>query len=349
MQRPVLSFDPDAAAPADGGLFGLPFGPEEAHVVLIPVPFEATTSYRPGTARGPAAVLEASKQVDLFDGELGRIYRAGIALLDLPREVERWNAEARAAALPVIEAGGAGDDPDLLAAAAEVDALSAKVNAWVHTQADIWLTRGKLVGVLGGDHSVPLGAIAAVAERHPGLGILHLDAHADLRVAYEGFRYSHASIMYNVCREVPGVARIVQVGIRDFGEREARFIGESDGRIMTFFDGDLQRRKLEGEAFGKLAREIVAALPQAVYLSLDIDGLDPALCPHTGTPVPGGLSFPEACHLVRLVAESGRRIVGFDLCEVAPGPDPDDEWDANVGARLLYKTIGWALRSQGAL
>lgn len=345
---PERNFDPDAAAPADGGIFGLPHAPDEAQVVLIPVPFEATTSYRAGTAGGPAALLEASKQVDLFDGELGRIYRGGIAMLDLPAEVLRWNAEARVHAEPVIEAGGAGDDPDLQAEVAHVNALSSRVNAWVHTQADIWLERGKVVGVIGGDHSVPLGNIAAHAERHPGMGVLHLDAHADLRVAYEGFTYSHASIMYNVCRELPGVARVVQVGVRDFGEREARFIGESDGRVLTFFDADLQRRKLEGEPFATLAREIVAQLPQAVYLSWDIDGLDPGLCPHTGTPVPGGLSFAEAGYLLRALVSSGRRIVGFDLCEVAPGPEGDD-WDANVAARLLYKMIGWTLRSQGRL
>jgi agmatinase len=344
-----MTFDPDAAAGAESGLFGLPFTPDAAHVVVLPVPFEATTSYRAGTARGPEVILEASRQVDLFHGELGRIYAPGIAMLPIPEAIRRLDAEARAAALPVIEAGGEVDhDPDLLAKRAHVNALSARVNAWVHTETELWLARGRFVAVLGGDHSVPLGAIAAHADRYPGLGVLHLDAHADLRVAYEGFTYSHASIMYNVCAEVPGVSRIVQVGVRDFGEREARFIGESDGRVRTFFDGDLQRRLCCGATWDALCREIVEHLPPQVYLSWDIDGLDPVLCPNTGTPVPGGLSFAQAMHLLRTLVASGRTIVGLDLVEVAPGPDAD-EWDANVGARLLYAMIGFALRSQGRL
>jgi agmatinase len=345
-----MAFDPDAAAGADSGLFGLPFQPDEAHVVVVPVPFEATTSYRAGTARGPEAILEASRQVDLFHGELGRIYAPGIAMLPIPEAILRLDAEARAAALPVIEAGGVDDaaSPDLRAALERVNTLSTQLNGWVHAETERWLARDKFVAVLGGDHSVPLGAIAAHAERFPGMGVLHLDAHADLRVAYEGFTYSHASIMYNVCAEVPGVSRIVQVGVRDFGEREARFVGESDGRVLTHFDGDLQRRLLCGTPWDTLCREIVAHLPEQVYLSWDIDGLDPVLCPNTGTPVPGGLSFAQAVHLLRTLVASGRRIVGLDLVEVAPGPD-GDEWDANVGARLLYTMIGFALRSRGRL
>ena len=345
------SFDPDAAAGAESGLYGLPFDPEAAHVVVLPVPFEATTSFRPGTAQGPEAMLAASRQVDLFDGELGRIYAPGIALLEGSEDVVRWNAEARALAEPIIEAGGAGDDPALQSALSQVNTLSAQVNAWVRAQAEYWLSRDKLVVVLGGDHSVPLGSIAAHAARYPELGVLHLDAHADLRVAYEGFTYSHASIMHNVCQEISGVTRLVQVGVRDFGEREGRFIEDSGGRVLTFFDAALQRRKLMGETWHHLCHEIVAPLPEHVYLSWDIDGLDPTLCPNTGTPVPGGLSYAEACHLLRVVVESGRRIVGLDLVEVAPAArgESNEGWDANVGARLLYKMIGWALRSSGRI
>ena len=111
---------------------------------------------------------------------------------------------------------------------------------------------------------------------------------------------------------------------------------------------DLRRGLFDGESWGRLAGRIAADLPQEVYVSFDIDGLDPSLCPHTGTPVVGGLSFPEAVALLRTVAESGRRIVGFDLNEVAPDPTGRSEWDGNVGARLLYKEIGFALMSQPA-
>lgn len=339
------SFDPSAAASHDG-IYGLPCTPEQSRVVLIPVPWEATVSYGAGTAEGPAAILKASRQVDLLDRETGRPYEAGIAMLPIPEQVRAWSDEARRVGLPVIEAGGTGNDPDLRRAAAAVDALGDQMNAWVHGQARRWLAAGKIVGVLGGDHSVPFGAIRAVAEARPGVGILHFDAHADLRAAYEGFRWSHASIMYNVFREVPGVARIVQVGIRDYCDEEDSLIREHPDRLRTYFDPDLRRQLLDGEPWSQLAGRIVADLPQEVYVSFDIDGLDPALCPHTGTPVVGGLSFAEAVSLLRTLAESGRRIVGFDLSEVAPDPEGRSEWDGNVGARVLYKEIGFALLSQ---
>jgi len=338
------TFDPGAPA-LGGGIYGLPHTADEARVVLVPVPWEPTTSYARGTARGPAAILHASRQVDLFDLQTGRPYEAGIALLEVDPDIVAWNAEACAAAEPVIAAGGdLGDDPALASALARVNELSGRLNDRVAAIVKAHLDRGKIVGVLGGDHASPFGSIAAHAERFPGLGVLHLDAHADLRDAYEGFRFSHASIMHNVATRLPGVARIVQIGIRDLSEAEHVLIQTSGGRIRALFDSDRARRELEGEPFAKIARAAIEQLPQQVYLSFDIDGLDPALCPHTGTPVPGGLSFLQVAALLAYVQESGRTIVGFDLCEVAPGPD-GDEWDGNVGARLLYKMIGFALRS----
>ncbi len=349
MLRSMLErdFDPNAASLKDSGIYGLPFTPEQAHVVLIPVPWDATTSYRPGTARGPQAILGASRQVDLCDVETGLPYKAGIALVDESSEVRAWNAEARARAEPVIDAGGIIEgSKDLAAAVARVDALGASLNDWVEAQAEAWLERGKLVGVVGGDHSTPFGLIRAVARRHPGLGILHVDAHADLRVAYEGFTWSHASIMHNVLEHVPEVARLVQVGIRDLCEAELDSIAASQGRVATYFDDELATRRFLGESWVNQCETIVEHLPDEVYVSFDIDGLDPSQCPHTGTPVPGGLTFAQATFLIGAVVRSGRRIVGFDLNEVAPG-DHGDEWDANVGARLLYKLIGRSLESNG--
>ncbi len=340
-----MSFDPSAAAPPDSGVFGLPHTPDEAHVVLIPVPFEATTSYGGGTSEGPKAILEASRQVDLFDVETGRPYERGIAMLPAPAEWHEWNTRAKERAVPIIEAGGVGADRHLMSAAHEVNQLCEKMNEAVHRTTKHWLDRGRRVGVVGGDHSVPFGSIQAHAERYPGLGVLHLDAHADLRHAYEGFTWSHASIMYNVVKRIPGVKTLVQVAIRDMSEDEHRLIQESNGRIRAFFDADLQRNRFDGMPWNRQVDAIVETLPQHVYLSFDIDGLDPVLCPHTGTPVPGGLSFPEANALIAGVVRSGRTIVGFDLTEVAPSPE-GGEWDGNVGARLLYKMIGWMLKSE---
>jgi agmatinase len=338
------NFDPDAPAPAESGVYGLPFRVEDSYVVILPVPFEATTSYGGGTSGGPEAVLEASKQVDLFDFDTGKPYARGIAMLDSPKHVVEWNERAKELAQRVIEVGGDIEgNPDLVAALDEVNRIGDQVNDWVYNQTAALLTSGKFVATLGGDHAIPFGAIKAHAEKYPGMGILHLDAHADLRDAYEGFTWSHASIFHNVMTKIGDVSKLVQFGVRDLGSAERRFIEESGGRVRTFFDSEVAQRKDEGVSFARIADEIVSELPQEVYLSWDIDGLDPTLCPGTGTPVPGGLSWNEAISVLRAIVRSGRTIVGLDLCEVSPG---ESEWDANVGARLLYKMIGFALLSQ---
>lgn len=331
------------------GVYGLPHSADEASVILVPVPWEPTTSYRRGTAKGPRAILQGSKQVDLFDAETGRPYEAGIFMLEPDADIGAWNEQACQAAQPIIDRGGFIDDhPELSSHLQWVNTLSEALNQRVETLANTWLSQGKLVGIVGGDHSVPFGSIKAHAERFPGLGILHIDAHADLRLAFEGFSDSHASIFRNVAERLPSVAKIVQVALRDFSEEEHAYIQDSQGRISALYDSDLSARLFEGESFAAIASGLIEKLPELVYLSVDIDGLDPSLCPNTGTPVPGGLSFQQAVHLMRAIVKSGRRIVGFDLCEVAPGPDENDEWDGNVGARLLYKMIGYALMSRRA-
>ncbi|MCK6479356.1 MAG: agmatinase family protein [Planctomycetes bacterium] len=340
------AFDPEDAAPEGSGVFGLPHSPEEAAVVLLPVPWDLTTSYRPGTVDGPRAILAASRQVDLFDGETGNPWEGGIAMLPEDPRLRRWNRAGRPLAERVIRAGGVrAGGKGVRAAADRVNGLGEECNRLVHDAAREWLDRGKVVGLVGGDHSTPFGSIRAHAEVHGEFGILHFDAHADLRRSYEGFTWSHASIMHNVVTRIPQVTRLVQVGIRDYSEDEFAQIRDSGGRIRTHFAANLRAALWGGKPWRALAEEIVAGLPDRVYVSFDIDGLEPHLCPHTGTPVPGGLEFAEANFVLRVLAESGRRIIGFDLNEVAPGPK-GDEWDGNVGARLLYKMIGWTLRSR---
>lgn len=335
--------DPDAAPPADAGLFGLPTTPDEARLVIVPVPWDATTSYRPGTCHGPAAIRTASHQLDLYDVDLGEPWRAGIAMLDIPDDIIELNRTVRADAEKIIDVGGRiGDDKALQAALDRVNDAGALLNRHVYEQVDRQMRAGKLVGVLGGDHSVPFGAIARMAETYEEFGVLHVDAHSDLRPAYEGFEWSHASIMFNVIRKVPQVQRLVQVGIRDFAKVEVDVVKNAHGRIVVHHDATLAERQFAGENWKIICDAIVSELPQRVYVSFDIDGLDPKLCPSTGTPVPGGLSFQQAAYLIKRVVQLGKTIIGFDLNEVVPNAD---EWDANVGARMLYKLCGWTLAS----
>ncbi|MCA9003172.1 MAG: agmatinase family protein, partial [Planctomycetes bacterium] len=311
----------------------------------------ATTSYRPGTRSGPEAIAAASHQIDLFDRTFGRPYKAGFSLIEDPR-FQTWNDEARALSEPIIDCGGhIGEDANAQKALDRVNEIGESVRQATREFTSNCLQQGKLPAILGGDHSVPQGAMEVCAEAYPGLGILHIDAHADLRVAFEGFQYSHASILHNVLEAATGVSKLVQVGLRDVGSRELTRI-ETDPRILAIFDEEWSAARMGGKQLQELVRSTIAQLPHDVYITFDIDGLDPTLCPGTGTPVPGGLLWPEAMLILSELAQSGRRIVGFDLCEVSPGggPDPEGEgWDAIVGARMLYKLCGCALhKSQTA-
>ena len=264
------------------------------------------------------------------------------------KEVRAWNKTAKAAAQKVIREGGRIEgDKKLRKALQLANDIGGKLNDWVYRETKDLMDAGKIVGIVGGDHSVPYGAFRAAAEHHGDFGLLHFDAHSDTRVAYEGFTWSHASIMYNALENIPQITRITQVGIRDFCEQEHEFTRALGTRAKVFSDRDLALRRFSGEPWTKTAGEIVSTLPQQVWITFDIDGLDPKLCPHTGTPVPGGLELSEAVHLIELVARSGRKIVGFDLNEVSPAPGGQDEWDANVGMRLLYKLIAWTFVSRG--
>jgi len=341
----MLDFDPNSAPDADSGVFGLPHEEKDAALVLLPVPWEATTSYGGGTSNGPAAILAASGQVDLFDGEVHRPYEPGIFMRPESKEVRAWNKTAKAAAQKVIRLGGRIEGNKAAQKALKTaNELGTRLNDWVYRETKGLMDAGKIVGLVGGDHSVPYGAFKATAEKHGSFGLLHFDAHSDTRIAYEGFTWSHASIMYNAMKDFPQITRITQVGIRDFCEQEFEFTQKLGDRAKVFYDRDLAARRFAGEPWTKTCQEIVGTLPEQVWITFDIDGLDPVLCPHTGTPVPGGLQFAEALHLIALVAKSGRKIIGFDLNEVSPGKD---EWDANVGMRLLYKLIAWTFVSRG--
>jgi agmatinase len=206
-----------------------------------------------------------------------------------------------------------------------------------------WIKRGKKVVLLGGDHSTPLGYYEALATQHETFGILHLDAHMDLRIAYEGFTYSHASIMYNTL-QLPQVSKIVQVGIRDFCKQEVETVMEQGNRVIVHTDTDLKAAAFEGITWKQQCEEIIAALPQKVTISFDVDGMYSWYCPNTGTPVPGGFSYEQATYLLSKLAESGKEIIGVDFVEVAPG---DDDWDGNVGARMLYHLCGVFAKNNG--
>jgi len=331
--------DPNALAVRDSGMFGLEFDAESSRFHIYSVPFEATTSFRQGTARGPLAILHASHQVELLDLEFGRPYEAGIAWMGEVEGIEELNRRACELTSSIRDASDSNRAVDV--ATQTVNEIGAEVNALVKSVTQLTLEQDKVPVILGGDHSVPFGAWSAAAEAHPGLGLLHFDAHTDLRSAYEGFTWSHASVVGNAVRELSGLERIVQVGVRDTCDEELSLIAASEDRIRTVFDHDWAHAKLEHQDLAAVARRHIAALPDRVWITFDIDGLDPTLCPNTGTPVPGGLDWRDVAIWLSELKRSGKRVVGIDLVEVAPGYDRPlgEGWDEIVAARLLYRLL----------
>ena len=322
----------------NGQFLGLDVPLNEAEIVVLPLPWDVTTSYRPGTVSGPQAVLDASYQLDLFSPVLENAWDMKLNTLEIPDIWKKHSQTLRKDSQRYIdflsEGGEADENPEMLKILGVVNKGCADLHAWSEQVTTEHLKKGRRVLTLGGDHSVSLGPIRAAAQHFGEISILHFDAHADLRNAYEGFDDSHASIMFNVLKH-RNVKKIVQVGVRDVSQFEIDLI-KNDDRIKDYPDWTLQGRKARGESWHQISEEIISNLGKQVYISFDIDGLDPKLCPHTGTPVPGGLEFFEATSLIQAVVNSGRQIIGADLVEVAPGP-AGDEWDGNVGARILFQ------------
>jgi len=334
----MAAFDPNGVG-VKGTLFGLPYDSENADIIVIPMPWDATVSYNSGTIDGPAAILEASSQIDYEIPGITAPWKTKVAMLEIPGMWHTKGIQLRMKAQAYIdwlEKGSPEEEKeDMLARRDEVNKQCAQLMTYVRQESEYWQNKGKKTILLGGDHSTPLGHMQAITEKHGEIGILQIDAHADLRKAYEGFTYSHASIMHNVMDKC-AISRLVQVGVRDYCEEEFERIEASGLKMKTFFDQHLKEDQFGGITWQEQCDEIIEVLPEKVYLSLDIDGLRPEFCPSTGTPVPGGMDTDQLFYLLKKLKGSGKEVVGADLVEVAPG---HSEWDANVGARVLWRIV----------
>jgi agmatinase len=278
--------------------------PEEARpkrapqASILPIPYDLTTSYQPGARRGPIAILEASTHLETFDEELGR---------------ETWE-EVGIETLPAVV-------PDTSSPAATMERIERVAREIV--------SGGKFLVALGGEHSVSAPLVRAVRGKNPGLGVLQLDAHADLRDSFEGSPHNHACVMRRVIDD--GVP-LAQVGVRSLTGEERALIRELG--ICTVFAPEAV-----GEPVGSWIGKVLSALPEDVYVTVDLDAFDPAVMPATGTPEPGGLDWYRALAVLREVARR-KRIVGFDVVELAPIPGnvaPDF-----LAAKLVYRLLGYA-------
>ena len=334
----LSQFDPNSVGNPNNNIFGLPFTEADARLVILPVPWEVTVSYGAGTSRAAEHVYKSSKQVEIFDmdGEAG--WKQGFYMKEVDRRILMKSDYLRKEAELYIDYISKGElvekNKFMCKSQKEINEGGAMMNQWVYEQCKNLLDTGKLVGLLGGDHSTPLGFMKALGEKHGEFGILQIDAHCDLRKSYEFFNYSHASIMYNALQEIPELQKLVQVGVRDFCEEEWNFICNSNYKVITYLDKEIKERQFDGETWKHIVEEIVNHLPQKVYISFDIDGLDRKLCPNTGTPVQGGFDTEEVFYLIKKISESGRELIGFDLVEIGVG---QTDWDSNVGARILWR------------
>lgn len=334
-------FDPNGVGIANGNIFGFPVTKEEADIVIIPIPWDATASYGKGTSNGPKAILDASTQLDFYRPKLAEAWNTKVFMSPISNEWKKINDDLCLRGIEYIDFLENGGKVEESSTFKELivdmhDAQTAlKIN--LKEKCIALLNAGKIPAVLGGEHSTPLGLIEAIDELNIPFGILQIDAHADLRNSYEGFLQSHASIMYNVVSNCQNLSKLIQVGIRDVAQSEIDLIDNSKEKISTYFDWQIKEALFNGKTWNDLTNEIIDKLPLNVYISFDIDGLKPNLCPNTGTPVAGGFELEEINYLIFKIVESGRKIIAFDLNEVAPGKD--DDWDANVGARALWNLV----------
>ncbi len=342
----LTNFDANSAGNPNYNIFGLPSNEADSRLILLPVPWEVTVSYGAGTARSPEHILSASLQIDLFDADMRGVWKNGYYMRPVDKKILLKSDYLRKEAELYIDYNSKGglleNNKFMQKSLKEINEGSKFLNNWVYVETKALLEKGKLVGLIGGDHSTPIGFYKALAEKHGNFGILQIDAHADLRKDFEGFKYSHASTMYNSLHEIEAIEKLVQVGVRDYCEEEYAYIQENSKRVVTFFDQNIKERSFTGKTWEEEVRDIINCLPEKVHISFDIDGLDPKLCPHTGTPVPGGLQEQQVLYLFKKLLESGRKLIGFDLVEVVSA---EDEWDTNVAAHVLWKLCNFLMKN----
>ncbi len=334
-----------------GKLYGLDTNEDEASVILMPVPWEATIYPPSGTVNTPERILKTSYQLNLFNKDYPEAHKnLKIAMPPIPNEWAMLSDQLQGIVTGYINSLESGTNKRVYSdnnkTISQINQYCKDLKEFVKKGALSYLEKDKIVSLVGGDHSSCLGLIEALTSKYKEFGILQLDAQADLIDAHHGFIYSHRSVMNNALK-IPQITKLVQVGLRDYTEEEAEIIKKSEGKIIPFFDADIKKQKFEGVVWKDICKKIVDSLPEIVYITFDIDGLDCKLCPGTAFPVPGGLEFDEVLYLIKAVVDSGKTIIGFDLCEVATGEQI--EWDIAVANRLIYNLIIQMLRSQNKL
>lgn len=318
---------------------------EDADIVLVSAPWAVTSAAGQGAAYTPDAIIDASTTVSLYDIVSQTSIDGKVATADVDYDLQESSLQFGGDAAKVvshIEDGGTLTGDYFARKVVRINLGFRDMHRSVGKRVFRFADKGKIVGVVGGDHSVALGAVRSISAVHPGLGVLFIDAHSDLRPSGKIFDYSHLSVARNIVDEVAQVSKMVQVGVRDISLEEIEF-AERHPKITLFCHEQMTADRFAGHSWSQVCDDVVAQLPEKVYISFDIDALSPECCPHTKRPVAGGMTFDEAVCLINRVASSGRQIVGFDLTEIVPVMDSGV--DAAVGARMLVKLCAAAIKS----
>lgn len=328
---------PDDGSPGVRGvLFGLPVLPVCADVIVMPVEWGVTVSGVPGTHAASHRIIEASVQLDTYHFGRGVELGGRVAALPACSEIATKNRELLSSAGLLLRGAGENTTYEPGQVARQLDLASEWMLGRVSADASYWLSRGKKVCLLGGEHTVMVGLLGAVAEKYAcPLGLLFFDAHVDMRERFAGLRYSHASTLHLALQVLPPGSKVVCLGARDISEREAqRLHANSDIKVVSWYQWVRARH---GGSLHQLVREVVGSLPERVYVSVDVDVFDGCLGLCTGTPVAGGILYDEFVVLLEEVVASGREVVAADLCEA----NVRDEREAAAVARVLWELVAW--------
>lgn len=319
---------------------------QDAEIVLVSAPWAVTSAAGQGAAYTPDAIIDASTTVSLYDAVSQTSIEGKVATAEVDYDLQESSLQLGGDAAKIvshIEDGGTLSGDYFIRKVNRINIGFRDMHRSVGKRVFRFADKGKIVGVVGGDHSVTLGAVRSISSVYPEMGVLFIDGHCDLRPSGKIFAYSHLSIARNIIDEVPQIAKMVQVGVRDMSLEEVEF-ATSHPKIELFSHEDMARSIYSGENWINICDKIAESLPKQVYISLDIDALTPECCPNTKRPIAGGMSFDQAVILINRVIESGRQIIGFDLTEVVPVSE--GSIDSAIGARMLVKLCAAALKSK---
>lgn len=342
VNQSLYNYNPNDVGLKANNIFGLPFTTGDAKLIFIPVPWDVTASNLPGTSGGPENILRNSYQIDLYAPTAMNAWKQGMAMEEINSDIINTNSKMRKKAekfmIQLEEGAEYETDDNMLSVLETVNTACEELIKQIELKSSKYITNNQLPFLVGGDHSISSGLLRALSEKN-SFGILQIDAHTDLRNAYQGFKHSHASVMRNAL-ELKGVEKIIQVGIRELCPEELETISKNNNKITTFFDYDISRRLFDGTTWHNICHEIIDGLPEKVYITFDVDGLHPSLCPGTGTPVPGGLSYNQAVYLMETLLRSGRQIIGADLVETG-----QQIMDGIISCRLLFQMASIMIQS----